>query len=79
MGASRQAYWWEKLLHAVPFTTVWCPDGNRHFRWQRVCWCRDDAFVSLRFGKQWVVFNRSGSVVSMKGFEPPRKIKNRMG
>jgi hypothetical protein len=58
MGASRQAYWWERVLHAIPGMTMRCPDGNRHFRWQRVCWCRNDLWVSIRVSGQWLGFRR---------------------
>jgi hypothetical protein len=75
MGASRQAYWWERILHAIPGVTVWCPDGNRHFRWQRACWCRDDVGFSLRVGKQWVGFR--GQVVPLTGRKPALKIDAR--
>lgn len=74
MSASRQGYWWENLLHKLPFTTLWCPGGNRHFRWQKVCLCRlnDDGWGVLLYlaNNLWVNITGSHPGVALEGRKP---------
>jgi hypothetical protein len=39
--ASGVAPWWKRLLYKLlPFLFKTCPGGNRHWRWDRLCYCR---------------------------------------
>lgn len=79
MSCGRQGYWWEKLLHRVPGLTLWCPGGNRHFRWQKVCFCENHCngwgVMFYCGGNTWVNLTGSNDGITRLGmrYQPYRK------
>lgn len=38
--SSGYAPWWRRILYHVPFLFKKCPEGNYHWFWDRLCFCR---------------------------------------
>lgn len=76
MSGSRQATWWEKLLHLIPGTTIWCPGYNRHFRWNKVCFCVKNenlgGVLLHSHGNYWVSFTAG---ILLEGRKPDYRVK----
>jgi hypothetical protein len=52
MGSSYSPWIYRKLLYHIPGLFRRCPEGNYHWRWDRLCYCMQGANVSLE-GKQF--------------------------
>ena len=78
MGASRPATRWENFLHRIPGFTLYCPAGNRHFRWQTICLCcqgEDGWGIFLHHSKSLWVDITGHKGVLRNGVKPPLKTR----
>jgi hypothetical protein len=43
--SSARTNWWRRTLHRVPFLFKTCPAGNKHWVFDRLCFCRSHEHV----------------------------------
>ena len=51
--ASCYTLWHRKLLHNIPGLFKKCPEGNYHWFWDRLCFCRLGEHSSDHHGGLW--------------------------
>jgi hypothetical protein len=44
---------WKRLLYKVPFLFKICPEGNYHWKWDRLCFCRCHEYCGDWHGGIW--------------------------
>jgi len=49
MSSSYSPWFYRKVLYKIPGLFKKCPEGNYHWFWDRLCFCRENQFV----GNEW--------------------------